>query len=89
MLLEFQGLYAYASPPHWEAFRAGYTEVRPLDGVDLAAIPWFVAVYTIWDMGWAAREWARWSGGWRVDDAYWSAKLRWLQQRETERLGAG
>ncbi len=87
--LEFQGMYAYAPHPHWEAFHAGYAEIRPLDAVDLAAIPWFVPAYAIWDMGWAASTWARWSGRWRVDDAYWSEKRRWLSQWEAERLGPG
>ncbi len=82
-------MYAYAPHQHWEAFRAGYAEVRPLDAANLAAIPWFAPVYAIWDMGWAASEWARWSGRWRVDDAYWSEKLRRLSQWEAERLCQG
>lgn len=87
--LEFQGIYAYAHDTHWDAFRAGYTEARPLNAVDLAAIPWCVPLYAVWSMGWTVSEWARWSGRWRVDDTYWGEKLNWLQQWEAERLDFG
>lgn len=90
--LEFQGIYAsalYNKSDVWEAFHAGYTEVRPLGAVDLDAIPWCVLLYAIWSMGWAVSEWARWSGRWRVDDAYWNEKLRWLLRWEIEQLDPG
>lgn len=87
--LEFQGIYTSAlsfKDDRWEAFRTGYTEVRSLGDVDLAALAWFVPVYAIWEMGWAVNQWAQWSGRWRVDDAYWSEKLDWLSQWEAAHL---
>ena len=87
--LEFQGLYdaaLYLKSDTWEVFRAGYTEVRPLGAIDLAAIPWCVPLYAIWSMGWAVSQWARWSGRWRADDAYWNEQLSWLPQWEAEQL---
>lgn len=87
--LEFQGIYEsafYFKDDRWDAFHAGYTEVRPIGDVDLAAIPWFAPVYAIWDMGWAVSQWVRWSGRWRVDDAFWSEKIGWLPQWEAAHL---
>jgi Ser/Thr protein kinase RdoA (MazF antagonist) len=85
--LEFQGMYAHAPQEHWEAFRAAYTKVRSLGQADLAALPWCVPLYAFWHMGWAASEWATWSGRWRVDDRFWAEQLGWLRRWENAHLG--
>ncbi len=37
-------LVGVSGTPHWEAFRGGYTDVRPLSGTDLALVPWLRVV---------------------------------------------
>jgi Ser/Thr protein kinase RdoA (MazF antagonist) len=80
-------MYAHAPRENWEAFRAAYTQVRPLGEVDLAALPWCVPLYAFFHMGWAASDWATWSGRWRVDDRFWAEQLGWLRQWESMHLG--
>ncbi|ADB35352.1 aminoglycoside phosphotransferase [Kribbella flavida DSM 17836] len=36
-----------ATTPHWEAFRRGYTTVRPIPAADLAAVDWLMVVGSI------------------------------------------
>jgi Ser/Thr protein kinase RdoA (MazF antagonist) len=84
--LEFQGMFSHAPRANWDAFRASYTQVRPLNDVDLEAVPWCVPLYAIWHMGWAARDWATWSGRWRVDDDFWNQQLRWLRSWDSANL---
>jgi Ser/Thr protein kinase RdoA (MazF antagonist) len=78
--MEFQGMYAHAPRENWEAFRVAYTQVRPLGEVDLDALPWCVPLYAFFHMGWAAGDWATWSGRWRVDDRFWAEQLAWLRR---------
>jgi Ser/Thr protein kinase RdoA (MazF antagonist) len=87
--LEFQGIYASAIQNQsdiWDAFVKGYNDVRALHAVDLAALPWCVPLYTVFDLGWAASQWVTWSGQCRLSDEYWGEQLRRLAQWEATQL---
>jgi Ser/Thr protein kinase RdoA (MazF antagonist) len=43
-------LYGVSGTPHWDAFAAGYTEIRPLGEADLAALPWFRVIAGIFNL---------------------------------------
>lgn len=53
--LEPQGAYHAAlsqGNDHWDAYLAGYGEVRPLHAIDVAAIPYFVLAYAFGELAW-------------------------------------
>lgn len=61
----------------WDAFLAAYLKVRPLNRVDLEAIPAFVAIRHIWLLGLHTGNSAVW-GAWQ-DDPYFDRKLKFLR----------
>lgn len=71
----------------WDAFLTGYREIRPFDGADLAAVPFFVVAQTVWGMGLESGIWAKWSGLWSADDAYFDRELAALRRWDAEQLG--
>jgi Ser/Thr protein kinase RdoA (MazF antagonist) len=48
------------SEPLWPSFLSGYRSVRPIDAVDLEAVPLFVAVRHFWLLGEYARRVGEW-----------------------------
>ncbi len=58
------GVFATRPPERWEAFLAGYTEIRPFGPVDRAAVPYFVMTDEIWGLAQNISNWSRWSGLW-------------------------
>lgn len=81
------GVYQYAVMEQngfWEAFLAGYTEVRQFGSADLTALPYFVVAQHLWDMGHTLGFSAGRFGFWRANDAYFDRKLAFLRQWEAE-----
>jgi Ser/Thr protein kinase RdoA (MazF antagonist) len=70
----------------WEAFLAGYREVRPFGAADMAAVPYFVVAQSLWSMGLEVRYWARWAGLTRVDDGYFDRMFAALRRWDAEQL---
>jgi Ser/Thr protein kinase RdoA (MazF antagonist) len=54
----------------WEAFLKGYTERRSLSQLDLAALPWFVALRHLWLMGLHAANTPDWGCSLLSDDYF-------------------
>lgn len=71
----------------WDAFLAGYGEVRPFGPADLAAVPYFAAAYGILDLGGRVGNWAAWSGRWMATEAYFDDALAGWRRWEVEQLG--
>jgi Ser/Thr protein kinase RdoA (MazF antagonist) len=73
----------------WEAFLKGYTERRKLSELDLAAVPWFVALRHIWLMGLHTGNSQDWGCGW-MNDAYFdgggAGGLKFLREWEAKYL---
>jgi Ser/Thr protein kinase RdoA (MazF antagonist) len=73
----------------WEAFLKGYTERRPLNDLDLAAVPWFVAARHIWLLGLHTANSQDWGSGW-INDAYFdnggAGGLEFLREWDSEHL---
>ncbi|MFN8513176.1 MAG: phosphotransferase [Chloroflexia bacterium] len=81
------GVYQYAVMEQnglWDAFLAGYTEIRQFGSADLAALPYFVVAQHLWDIGHTLGFSAGRFGFWRANDAYFDRKLAFLRQWEAE-----
>jgi Ser/Thr protein kinase RdoA (MazF antagonist) len=73
--------------PRWAAFLEGYTAVRPLKALDLAAVPLFVAIRHLWWMGLQcgnARDWGYGDRG----DRFFDRGLTFLREWEHDRIDA-
>jgi Ser/Thr protein kinase RdoA (MazF antagonist) len=53
----------------WESFVRGYTEIRPINASDLAAVPLFHAISRLWSLGAHAQN-AGYRGSWRLSDSF-------------------
>ncbi len=69
----------------WRDFLRGYREVRPLAGVDLQAIPLFVAIRHIWLLGLHTANGRDWGHAW-IHDRYFDRQLKFLREWEHRRL---
>ena len=56
-------------PEIWESFVRGYTEIRPINTSDLAAVPLFHAMSRLWSLGAHAQN-AGYRGSWRLSDSF-------------------
>lgn len=89
--LDFQGIYDHAMynrNGHWDAFLAGYSEVRSLSDADLAAIPYFVLAYAFWGTH-ADIIRSQWDGVSFLDDEYFDHRMGssgWWRQWEAKHL---
>lgn len=63
----------------WDAFLAGYREVRRLSDAEMAAVPCLVAVREVWLAGMLAAAVGRW-GKYRYQDRYWDRFFRTLRE---------
>jgi Ser/Thr protein kinase RdoA (MazF antagonist) len=73
----------------WEAFLKGYCEHRHINEIDLAAIPWFVAIRHIWLLGLHTANAADWGSGWMNDEYFDSGGaggFQFLREWEAEHL---
>jgi len=86
---DLYGVSLCQSRENWPTFLDGYREVRPFGAADLAAIPYFVAVTGLWNMGHHLTNWARWSGQWRVTEEYFDRQIARWRQWDAEHLGDG
>ena len=66
----------------WDAFLAGYREERAIAVIDLAAIPFFVAVRQVWIMGLHCGNSGDWGVGW-LNGQYFARSLNFLRTWET------
>jgi Ser/Thr protein kinase RdoA (MazF antagonist) len=73
-----------AEPP-WEEFLAGYTAVRPLADLDLAAVSIFVAIRHIWWVGLQCGDVRDWGLAFR-GDRFFDQQLRFLKTWERRHL---
>jgi len=69
----------------WSSFLRGYQEIRPLNTVDISAIPLFVSARYIWHMGMHTQNSSTWGRG-QFNDAYFDQHLASLRAVETEYL---
>jgi len=69
-------------PEIWESFVRGYTEIRPINASDLAAVPLFHAMSRLWSLGAHAQN-AGYRGSWRLSDSFLDTYItflrRWLE----------
>jgi len=65
----------------WDAFIAGYADVRPLAPADLDAVPLFQSIRRLWSLGMEARN-APALGSYRLGPEYLAPQLRALRQEE-------
>jgi len=59
----------------WNAFRAGYGEIREITVAEIEAMPLFEVAYMIWDLEHTIHKWTTWSGTWQATDAKVDAAL--------------
>jgi Ser/Thr protein kinase RdoA (MazF antagonist) len=71
------------APPSWEAFLAGYREVRSLGRADLEAVPLFHAINRLWSLGLYARNAPRW-GSLAFKDGYLDSSFAFMRDWELE-----
>jgi len=70
---------------YWTEFLEGYTAVRPLGELDLAAVPLFVALRHVWWVGLHCGNVRDWGIG-RRDDRFFDRQLRFLKRWERRHL---
>jgi Ser/Thr protein kinase RdoA (MazF antagonist) len=68
----------------WTPFLRGYTEVRPLEDIDLRATPYFVAIRHVWLTGLHTGNGQDW--GYWMDDRYFDRALKFFREWEAEFL---
>jgi Ser/Thr protein kinase RdoA (MazF antagonist) len=69
----------------WEPFLNGYRETRPIDDLDVQAIPLFVCARYLWHMGVHAQNSPDWGIDF-LDDKYFDRRLEQLRQAEDDLL---
>lgn len=67
----------------WPSFIRGYTEQRPLNEVDLQAVPYFVAIRHFWLLGLHIGYSRDGGSGW-LNDGYFDRALKFFREWETE-----
>ena len=72
----------------WEAFLGGYRQCRPIDDVDLRAIPLFVVLRQIWFMGLIAGFTPEF-GTVAVAGGFWDYNLKYLRESEQVCIAEG
>ena len=70
----------------WEPFLRGYRETRPLNEVDVRAVPLFVGARYLWHMGVHTQNAYDWGCEW-LNDKYFNEKLGFLRAMEKDYLG--
>ena len=70
----------------WEPYLRGYRELRPLNDLDIQAIPLFVGARYIWHMGVHTQNAPDWGCEW-LNDEYFDEKLSFLRTVEKDYLG--
>lgn len=53
----------------WDAFRAGYSEIRKITTAEVEAMPLFDVAYMVWNLEHTVHMWTQWSGTWQATDA--------------------
>jgi Ser/Thr protein kinase RdoA (MazF antagonist) len=69
----------------WRPYLRGYREVRPLNDLDVKAVPLFVCARHIWHMGVHAENACDWGFG-ALGDAYFGRRVGWLRALEVDYL---
>lgn len=69
----------------WEPYLRGYCEVRPLNDLDVQAIPLFVGARYLWHMGVHTQNAPDWGCEW-LNDGYFDEKLGFLRALEKDYL---
>jgi Ser/Thr protein kinase RdoA (MazF antagonist) len=69
----------------WPPFLRGYQAVRPISDIDIAAIPYFVALRHFWFLGVDAANGQDWGFG-SMDDWYFDHYIKFLRTWEKEYL---
>ena len=67
--------------PFWNAFRAGYSEVREITDAEIEAMPLFDVAYKIWDLEHTIHKWTQWTGTWQATEAKVDAALTEIFER--------
>jgi len=70
----------------WQPYLKAYLSLRTLRDLDIKAIPLFVGCRYIWHMGVHCENSPDWGCGW-LNQAYFSQKIGFLQQLESELVG--
>lgn len=63
----------------WESFLAGYMQQRPLQAIDLAAVPLFVLIRQIWFLGLHASNAPDWGYGF-LNKYYFDSNIKFLKE---------
>jgi Ser/Thr protein kinase RdoA (MazF antagonist) len=69
----------------WEPFLNGYRQARPINDLDLQAVPLFVCARYLWHMGVHTQNAPDWGIGW-LNDEYFDDHLKRLRQAEEDYL---
>lgn len=81
---ELQGVFQYTlddpASTFWTALVDGYRSVQPLSTADIAAMPCFVVLNSLWCMGFEAHVIASNYGQWIVNSAYFDERLANLRR---------
>jgi Ser/Thr protein kinase RdoA (MazF antagonist) len=67
----------------WKHYLRGYQDVRPINQLDLQAIPLFVCTRYIWHMGVHTQNAPDWGCGW-LNDEYFDNRFKQLREVETD-----
>lgn len=71
----------------WQPYLRGYREMRPLNDLDLQAVPLFVGARYIWHMGVHTQNAPDWGSEW-LGDEYFGQKLKYLRAVEADYFSA-
>jgi Ser/Thr protein kinase RdoA (MazF antagonist) len=87
---DFNGIWRWstladAAIPLWQAFRRGYSNVRPITPAEDVAVPLFDLAYLFWDLEHTVNTWTAWSGTWRAPVDEIDGKLVELEVRARAR----
>jgi Ser/Thr protein kinase RdoA (MazF antagonist) len=66
-------------PEIWESFVRGYTEIRPINPSDLAAVPLLHVISRLWSLGVHAQN-AGYRGSWRLSDSFLDTYLTFFRR---------
>ena len=74
-------------PEYWDAFLAGYEELRPLGEADRQALPWFVPLQVLDNLRWHLTDWLSYRGSTALEEGYVESELAALQRWDQDVLG--
>ena len=69
----------------WPPYLRGYLSQRPMNDMDIEAVPLFVGCRYIWHMGVHCENSPDWGSGW-LNQAYFDEKIKFLHQLEKDAL---